>query len=438
MRARWLVAFAVVVTVLATACSNSSSGGTKGATTGSTETAPSTAKPGTFPHVDQPGVTDTEVRVAGVASVTNPTGVPYGDAFNGVRAYFDMVNAAGGVYGRKLVLAQTHDDQLSNDKRVVEGMLDQDQPFAALPISVVLFTGADLLARSGVPTFGWNIQQEWTGPPNFFGQVGALCFGSQCANPSLPWLVSKLHKKRVGVLAYSVEQSATCLDMIKGSFDKFPTAKVVFTDKSLSFGVTDFSADVKKMVDAKVDFVTTCMDKNGVLGLAREMRQQGLNAAQYLPNAYDQEFMQKNAGFFEGAYVLAQEAPIETTPKFAALRDYISWMDKDGFRKTENAEIGWVNAAQFVNGLKGAGQDFTRQKLVDAINRETAFNADGMIVPIDWTKQHTETQPPLACGALVKVVNGKFQVAFSPAGKPFICLDRHPADAAKEQPTYLR
>jgi ABC-type branched-subunit amino acid transport system substrate-binding protein len=436
MRARWLTTFVVLV-LAAAACSNSSSGKTKttSSTTGSRSSAGDSTK---FPHVDQPGVSDTEIRVAGVAAVTNPTGVPYGDAFNGVHAYFDMVNATGGIYGRKLVLAATHDDQLSNNKRVVEGMLDQDQPFAALPISTVLFTGADLLAKNGVPTFGWNIQQEWTGPPNFFGQVGALCFGAQCANPTLPWLAGKLHKKRIGVLAYSVAQSATCLDMIDASFARFPSAKIVFRDKSLSFGVTDFSADVKKMLDANVDFVTTCMDKNGVLGLTREMRQQGLNAIQYLPNAYDQEFMQKNAGFFEGSYVLAQEAPIETRPKFPALNDYITWMGKAGFRTTENAEIGWVNAAQFVAGLKGAGADFTRQKVVDAINRETAYDADGMIVPIDWTKQHTETQPPLACGAMLKVVNGKFVVSFAPPGKPFVCLERSTTDVANEQPTFLR
>ena len=44
-------------------------------------------------------------------------------------------------------------------------------------------------------------------------------------------------------------------------------------------------------------------------------------------------------------------------------------MDKGGYQKTENAEVAWANAAQFVSGLRAAGADFTQQKLIDAINR---------------------------------------------------------------------
>ena len=40
-----------------------------------------------FPSVDQPGVTDDEIRVGGVLTDTmNPTGVSYGPAFDGVEA----------------------------------------------------------------------------------------------------------------------------------------------------------------------------------------------------------------------------------------------------------------------------------------------------------------------------------------------------------------
>ena len=91
--------------------------------------------------------------------------------------------------------------------------------------------------------------------------------------------------------------------------------------------------------------------------------------------------------------MVTQVAPIETSPKFPTLKDYVKWMDKPGANKTENAEIGWVNAAQLVTGLKAAGADFTRQKVVDAINQEASFDANGMLGPLDWTTQHTDAQP---------------------------------------------
>ena len=435
MRARWFAVLAVVA-LAATACGNSSSGkSSKNTTTTSAGSSGTVKGGGTFPAVNQPGVTPTEIRVSGVASVTNPLGGLYGAAFDGVQAYFNMVNSEGGIYGRKLVLVKRHDDQLSNNQREVEAIIDQDNAFAVLPVATIFsFSGANLLAKNDIPTFGWGINDEWTGPPNFFGHVGALCNGADCPGPTLPWVAQKLGKKKVAVLAYNVANSADCADGVKASFDKYNTGpKLVFVDKSLSFGVTDVSADVHRMVDTKTDLVVPCMDENGALTLAREMRQQGVEATKYLVNGYDHEFMAKNAGFFEGAIVSVQEAPLETRPAFATLREFIKWMDKDGFRKSENAEVGWVNATQFVTGLQQAGASFTQQKVIAAINRETAFDAGGMIPPINWTQQHTDIHYPLGCGAPVKVHDGKFATVFTPPGKPFQCIVGTPAtlEAAK-------
>ncbi len=435
MRGR-CVAVCAVVALVATACSNSSSGKkSSGATTGAVQTSAAT---GSNVPVDEPGVTPTEIRVSGVAATTNPIGGLFGTAFDGVQAYFDMVNARGGIYGRKLVIVKRHDDNLGNNLREVQSLIDQDNAFAVLPIATPLFTGASLLAKTNMPVFGWNIQTDWNGPPNFFPQVGALCIGANCPAMPFPYIVRRLGKQRVALLAYNVQQSADCLDLVKASFDKYPTAKVVYATKSLSFGVTDLSADVKKMVDANVDLVTTCMDQNGVLTLAREMRQQGLNAIQYLPNGYDQQFVSKNAGFFEGSVVQVMEAPIETRPVFPALRDYITWMDKGGYTKTENAEVGWVNAAMFVHGLELAGPNFSRQKVTDALNRLTDYDAGGMIPPVNWTRQHTEIHYRQGCQAYLKVHNGAFVPMFGDPGKPFLCFRDTEAPTVDQGGPYTR
>ena len=52
-----------------------------------------------------PGVTKTEIKVGALATVTGPLSSGFGEIVAGVRAYFDMVNAQGGVAGRKLVLS---------------------------------------------------------------------------------------------------------------------------------------------------------------------------------------------------------------------------------------------------------------------------------------------------------------------------------------------
>ena len=57
------------------------------------------------------------------------------------------------------------------------------------------------------------------------------------------------------------------------------------------------------MKQAGVDLVTTCMDTNGVVTLAKEMKKQSLDAIQYLPDAYDHTFLKSYGDLFEGSVV---------------------------------------------------------------------------------------------------------------------------------------
>ena len=87
-----------------------------------------------------------------------------------------------------------------------------------------------------------------------------------------------------------------------------------------------------------------------------------------------------------------------------------------------------------LEGLKGAGPNFTQQKVVGALNKLTNDTAGGLLPGIDWTTQHTETRPPVGCAAFVKVVNKKFVPAFVPKGKPFLCFKT--GDTPDDTPTF--
>ena len=382
------------------------------------------------PPINQPGVTATQIRVGGVATVTgDPTGNTDGTAFDGTSAYFDYVNSTqGGICGRKLVLSSKRDDMLSNNRAQVQGLLSEDNVFAVLPVATTLFTGSSLLVQNKIPTFGWDIQADWgseandPGPANLFGAVGSFINFSTPGSTAFPdlFLARKLGVKRVGVVAYNVAQSSSAADVIKATFDKYPGAgKVVVEDTSVPFGGVDYSADVARMVQAKVQFVVPTLDSNGAFLLAREMKRQGLNVPMLLSDAYNQQRIAANAQVANGSYVFTQFAPFETNPKPAGLQLYLKWIKKSGGQQTENSVYGWVNADLFVTGLKAAGCNFTRQKLVDAINQLKSYNANGFIPPVNWTTAHQQGN---GCFSFVKIVNGKFQPAFTQPGKPFICI----------------
>ena len=395
-----------------------------------------------FPAVDQPGVSDTEIRVGGVAAETNNlVGDTFGSTFDGVKAYFNMVNASKdkGIYGRKLVLSEERDDQFSNNRQEVQSLLDSNV-FAVLPVATTLFTGAELLSQANVPTFGWNINAEWgseqgAGPPNFFGEKGSfLCF--TCPSQGLPWLAQRLKVKRIALLAYNVAPSAAAAEGVQAAFEKYPSANLEVVDTSLSFGVSDVSGPVSQIVDKDVQLVTTCMDQNGVLTLAREMRKQGSDAIMYLPQGYTHKFMEENGRFFQGSYTITFFTPLEVKDKPKGLRDFEKWMKRGGFEQNEHSVAGWINADLFYQGLKAAGPQFTRQSVIDAINAMTDYKAGGLLPGINWQTAHSQ-EAAEGCLVYSKIQNGKFVPSFGPADKPFVCLQENPQpDKLQTKPTF--
>lgn len=423
-RTAWLV-MGLAGSLLAAACGNSSGGDE------------SSEEESEAVTVDAPGVSDTTIRVGGVASATNPLGGKYDQVADGVEAYFEMVNEDGGVHGRELELAVRQDDEVANNDASVQQLLTQDDVFAVLPVAVLLFSGADELVQANVPTFGWAINPEWEGSAedsreNLFGQNGSfLCF--TCGSPVVPFVAGQIGATTLGLLAYNVPQSADCATGVENSVEQYagdggPT--VGFVDKSLAYGTADLSVQVSQMKDAGVDLVLTCMDLQAVVALAREMKRQSLDAVQYLPNAYDPELITEFGDLFQGSVVLTFFSPFEVEDPPPGLQDYLDWIERSGKEANENTMNGWLNAALFVEGLREAGPDFSRQKVIDAINGLTDFDADGLLAGVDWTKAHSEVSDP-SCVAFSTVEGDAFVPSFGEAGKPFVCLERS-ADGTPE------
>ena len=441
-RARAVGVAVLAVVLLGSGCGNSWSkttaagaNGTGGATASGGSDSGTSSSSGVNVKVDAPGVTSTEIRVGGVASVTNPLGGHYEDSFTGVQAYFDMVNAHGGLYGRKLVLGAKRDDKLGSNKSEIEGLLTEDNVFAVLPVASLLFTGADTLVARNVPTFGWTINPEWEGSAkdpraNLFGQSGSyLCF--KCDATTLPWLAQQIGAHHVAVLAYSVAQSSDCADGVRASFAKYGKrvhADIAYADQSLAFGVADLSVQVSKMKNAKVDLVTTCMDNNGVVTLAKEMKKQKLKAPQSLPNAYDHQFLDEFGDLFEGSYVRTDFVQFEVKDKPKGLQTFLDAMRKAGKQPSENSLVGWLNADLFVTGLRAAGPHFDRQKLIDAVNHLTHYRAGGIVHGVDWRIAHTQRDSTTEnCQFLSRIHNSKFDPVFSKPGRPFVCTVAQPS-----------
>ena len=110
-------------------------------------------------------------------------------------------------------------------------------------------------------------------------------------------------------------------------------------------------------------------------------------------------------------------------------------MNGRGKQPNENSLSGWINAMQFVQGLRDAGPDFDRTKVIDAINKETDYTAGG-IRPngIDWTTTGHTGRDQTDCVSVLQVQGGKLVPKYGQPGKPMICFDLGNLDV--DNPTY--
>jgi ABC-type branched-subunit amino acid transport system substrate-binding protein len=429
--ARWqAVAAGVVLTASLAACSNSSS------STNTASTIPKnvdSATPTSFGDltkkdpVTAKGVTDSEIRTDAVITLTNNPQGSFGALADGVRAYFAMVNAGGGIYGRQLKLTDVHDDQLGNNAQAAHAALASDNAFATFGATSV-FTGAPVFAAANQPTFTWNINPEFAGHNNIFGNVAAICF--DCVDSYRPFIAKQLGATKVGIIAYGVsQQSIECAAGIKASYEKYPVAQVVFDDNSLPFQAP-VAADVTQMKNKGVQLVDTCVDFQESYSLAKEMQKQGMRAVQESPYGYDADFIKKNGALLEGSIVYAQFAEFEHQPQIPEIQKLYKWAQKTGVPVRELTGYGWILADQLVTGLKLAGPDFSQQKVIDALNSLTAYDDNGFIAPIDWTKGHNDPRKDptvlskLDCASFVKIHNNGFVPVWDEPGKPWVCFDR--------------
>ena len=252
-RLRWVVIVAgtLALALVLAACSNAS--------TTATTVKPGTPLPKTGPA---PGVTSNSIIVGTLATESGALSPGFGEIVDGVEAYFDMVNAEGGVNGRKIDLKYNLDDQANttNDETQARNLVEQDHVFAVVGVGTPFFYGSTFLTQSKTPTFGYVVTSDWNNSPYLFGAYGSyLDYNTE--SPTAAFLAKAVGAKSVAVLAYSFAPSKDpCQDVVNG-LSRFGV-HVGFQDLNFSIG-GNATADVQQMVSKHVDMTFSCMEGNG-------------------------------------------------------------------------------------------------------------------------------------------------------------------------------
>src|SRR5207302_617162 len=257
----------------------------------------------------------------------------------------------------------------ARDASQARALVEQHHVFAVIPVAAPLFPAGKYLGDHNIPTFGWNVNPEWSTGDSLFGEKGSFLDFTGPA-PFYGYLAKKVGAKRVAILAYTASQSRDCATGAENSFKKYGF-EVVLNDSSLAFGATSLDADVQRVKDANVDLVTTCMDVTGNTLLSRTLKRAGLtNVKQYWPTGYDREALASFPDLYEGVYFRTSFVPFEEANLSPGLAKFLAEMRKrkPNVKISEVVLAGWIDADLFVTGLRAAGPKPTRQKVIDAVN----------------------------------------------------------------------
>ncbi len=377
-----------------------------------------------------PGVSSTSVTVGALMTLSGVLAADFGAEVDGVKAYFAMVNASGGVNGRQINLKYVEDDGSSptNDVEDAHQLVQSDHVFAVVGVGTAFFPAASYLVSTKTPTYGYAVENNWSPAPNMFAAYGSYISFQDSAAP-IGYLIKQTLGKQtpeVGLLAYNVAQSSDECQGLNTAF-KSLGIKVAYVNNQIPY-LSPFGSIVERMALNHVNYVVSCMDEGGDISLEDQMHIGGMGSVKSLWfDGYDRSALNQNQGQYANASFLIQHVPFEAAAAyphaFPGLTTYLNQMNATYPADTysEVAMEGWQSAALFVQGLEGAGKNPTQASLVTATNAIKNFTANGLTTPVNWSVAHSKDTSP-ACEAFVSVSGSKFQLALNRGTDPWVCF----------------
>ncbi len=336
---------------------------------------------------DTPGVTDTEIVVGTHMPLTGPAAAGYSKIAPATKAYFDYVNANGGINGRKITYKIMDDGyNPANTQQVVRQLVLQDKVFAILNgLGTPTHSGVlDFLKTNRVPDlFVASGSRSWNQPDKYPGTFGF--------NPD-----------------YTVEGKVLATHVKETHAGK----KICFLGQDDDFG-RDSLAGIEKVlgpVTAKQSYVTSNPNVGPQMGALKAAGCQvvmlatipGFTAlaigtaakigfkAQYVVSnvGSDPATLAKTLGaaapLLEGV-VAANYLPLvnDTANPWIQLYTKVNKEYNAGAEMDNNTVYGMSVAYLFVQALQAAGKDLTRDGIIEAV-KKGGFTGPGL-VPVRYS-----------------------------------------------------
>jgi len=321
-----------------------------------------------------PGATDTEIKIGQTVPFSGPASA-YATIGKAQAAYFNMINAQGGVNGRKINLIQ-YDDAYSPPKAVeqVRKLVESDEVLLTFQIIGTPSNAAvqkylntkkvpQLFAATGASKFTDPKNFPWTlgFNPNYF--VEGRIYGQ--------YIVKEYPNAKVGVLYQNDDLGKDYLNGIKsGLGDK--AATMIVAEASYEVSDPTIDSQILKLKSAGADLFFSASTPKFAAQAIKKNAELGWKPVHILDiNATSVGAVMQPAGLEASKGVISVnygKDPSDPTWKDdAGMKRYFDFMAKyfpEGDKNSSFNTYGYSTAQLMVHVLKQCGDDLTRENVL--------------------------------------------------------------------------
>ena len=347
------------------------------------------------------GVTDDSVKVGGHFPLTGVAAPGYSEIPTGAKAYFDYVNAAGGVHGRKIeYLVRDDGYDPTKTSTVTNELVLKDKIFA-------------MVGGLGTPTHGAVVDfLNDEGVPDLFVSSGSLQWGED--PEKLPWtfgwqtdyesegkvigkyVSENMPDAKVGLFLQDDDFGADGEKGLKQYLDK----QIVETQRYTS-GNTDVGPQVSALQSSGADLVHRLQHPvvhradaahrpQARLQAEVVLQQRGLRrerSSASLLERFSEGAVKGGASSLDGVLTTKYLDTVDDK-KSEWIKLWQKVWDEHGNGEplTNYRVYGMAQAYTFIEALQEAGKDLTRQGIVDALEEEGGDFEGPLLAPFAYSK----------------------------------------------------
>ncbi|WP_369198057.1 ABC transporter substrate-binding protein [Streptomyces djakartensis] len=344
------------------------------------------------------------LRVGIITSATSPVG---GNAFtgprDGARAWFERLNARGGIDGRRVEVRACDDGGSGvGNNECVHRLVDEDRVVALVATTALDYAGAPRVSAARVPDIGGQpIGGAYDTYPHLYGIYGSLApregtigwDGRLYGGTEVYRYFRREHGARTAaVVSYNQSASTGYARLVERGL-RAEGYRVV--TEQVDFALPNFRAVAADLKEQGADLVFDALDGHGNARLCRALDEEGVRLTAKVTNVqnwtstvaddYEDAPRCRNALWATGASRNFEDTGHPAVREFRAatraLKTHSQWQLE-----------GWAAARWFTDAARSCAKEGVTRACVDRfMDRSRGYTAGGLLLPVEFAR---DAEPP--------------------------------------------